>query len=188
MKKYFLLGVIVLFAFFCKINLAKADCCINPMNGYCAEPDSSNNCELPYILAPIIVSCAEMDSIDNSYCPNLPVSNASTQPTSAPTNTTTSYGPYKLLEGIPGFFDAGETVSFPDYIMAIYKFGLWTIGLCAMIMIMIGGYMYLTSAGNTASTGKAKEVITDAIIGLILALISFLLLYIINPDLIRLNF
>jgi hypothetical protein len=52
---------------------------------------------------------------------------------------------------------------------------------------MVGGYMYITSAGNSASTGKAKETITDAIIGLLLALTSWLLLYTINPDLVILN-
>jgi hypothetical protein len=52
-----------------------------------------------------------------------------------------------------------------------------------MFMIMVGGYMYMTSAGNSASTGKAKGIITDALIGLILALCSWILLNTINPDL-----
>jgi hypothetical protein len=92
---------------------------------------------------------------------------------------------YAPMENIPGF----EGVStLPEYLMAIYKFGIWTIGLAAMLMIMIGGYMYIMSAGNTASVGKAKGVITDAIFGLILALTSYLLLYTINPELVALNF
>lgn len=94
---------------------------------------------------------------------------------------------YTLMEGIPGFAEAGESVDFPTYIMYIYKFGLWTIGVCAMLMIIIGGYMYLTSAGNTSETGKAKGIITDAIVGLILALVSYLILYTINPDLVKFN-
>ncbi|KKP79587.1 MAG: hypothetical protein UR78_C0011G0001, partial [Candidatus Moranbacteria bacterium GW2011_GWF2_35_39] len=49
----------------------------------------------------------------------------------------------------------------------------------------IGGYMYLTSAGNTAQTGKAKGVIFDAIAGLALALVSYVLLWTINPDLVK---
>jgi len=95
---------------------------------------------------------------------------------------------YRLLEGIPGFANKGDSISFPHYILIIYRFGIWTIGLCAMFMIMIGGYMYLTAAGNTSSAGKAKEVITDAFIGLFLALVSYLLLYIINPNLVQINF
>jgi hypothetical protein len=91
---------------------------------------------------------------------------------------------YIPMEEIPGF---GRPADFPSYLMAIYKFGLWTIGIAALLMITIGGYMYLTSAGNNASMQKAKKVITDAIAGLILAMISYLILYLINPDLIKIK-
>ena len=87
---------------------------------------------------------------------------------------------YTPMEQIPGFATSGE---FCSYISAVYKFGIWAVGISAMLMIIIGGYMYMMSAGNTASTGKAKGVITDAIVGLILALTSYLLLYTINPNL-----
>lgn len=89
---------------------------------------------------------------------------------------------YVPMEEIPGF---GRPSDFPGYISAVYKFGLWTVGISALLMIVIGGYMYLTSAGNTSQTGKAKEVITDSIVAIILALVSWLLLYTINPDLVK---
>jgi len=93
---------------------------------------------------------------------------------------------YKPMEMIPGF--ESETIgNFYTYIGAVYKFGLWTVGICAMFMIGIGGYMYLISAGNSSSVTKAKGVIVDAIAGLILALLSYLLLYEINPNLVRLG-
>lgn len=91
---------------------------------------------------------------------------------------------YTPMEEIPGF---GRPTDFVSYIMAIYKFGLWTIGIAALLMITIGGFMYLTSAGNTSQTGKAKGIIYDAIAGIILALSSWLLLYVINPDLVRIQ-
>lgn len=93
---------------------------------------------------------------------------------------------YRPMEMIPGF-ESETTGDFYVYIGAVYKFGLWTVGICAMFMIGIGGYMYLISAGNNASTGKAKGVIADAIAGLILALVSYLILYEINPNLVRLD-
>jgi hypothetical protein len=89
---------------------------------------------------------------------------------------------YTPMENIPGF---GSASDFPTYITNVYKFGVWTIGICAMLMIMIGGFMYLTSAGNNAAMGKAKVIITDALIGLILALASYVILYEINPELIK---
>ncbi len=97
-------------------------------------------------------------------------------------NSSSIPGKYTPMEEIPGF---GKLEDFPAYLMAIYKFGLWAIGTSAMFMIMIGGYMYLTSAGNNSQTGKAKGIITDAIAGLILALVSYVLLYTINPELVQ---
>ncbi len=87
---------------------------------------------------------------------------------------------YVPMEEIPGF---GKPESYELYILAIYKFGLWTVGISAVLMISIGAFMYITSAGNTSSTGKAKEIIFDAIAGVILALTSYVLLYTINPNL-----
>jgi hypothetical protein len=57
------------------------------------------------------------------------------------------------------------------------------VGICALFMITVGGYMYITSAGNNATMGKAKSIITDAIIGLVLALLAYLIFYTINPNL-----
>jgi hypothetical protein len=91
---------------------------------------------------------------------------------------------YQPLELIPG---ATNATTFPDYVKAIYKFGLWTVGLAALLMLSVGGFLYVTSAGNTSSIGKAKEIIWDSIIGIVLALTAWLILYIINPDLVNVN-
>ncbi len=87
---------------------------------------------------------------------------------------------YVLLEPIPG---TSSNADMPSYISGIYKFALWSVGIAAMFMITIGGVMYLTSAGNTSAMGNAKGVITDAIIGLVLAISAWFLLNFINPDL-----
>ena len=92
---------------------------------------------------------------------------------------------YTPMEAIPGF---GKPTDLPGYIGAVYRFGLWTIGIAALLMIVIGGYMYLTSAGNTSQIGKAKDFIRDAIIGIALAMVSYLLLYTINPELVKMPF
>jgi len=89
---------------------------------------------------------------------------------------------YTPMEKIPGSTSISD---FPSYVKAIYKFGIWTIGIAALLMIMIGGFMYMTSAGNNATMGKAKGYITDALIGLVMAMTAYLLLYTINPDLVN---
>jgi len=92
---------------------------------------------------------------------------------------------YRTMEQIPGTPGAGINADWCVYLSYIYKFGLWSVGIATLLMIIIGGFMYTTSAGNNTSMEKAKGVITDAIAGLLLALASWLLLNTINPDLLR---
>jgi len=94
---------------------------------------------------------------------------------------------YTPLEKIPGFETETASGDFYTYIQAVYKFGIWAVGIAALLMITIGGYMYIVSAGNNSSMEKAKGVITDAVIGLVLALTAYLLLYVINPDLVKIK-
>jgi hypothetical protein len=90
---------------------------------------------------------------------------------------------YAPMEKIPGFEYSTGTGQFKSLVENIYKFGIWTVGIAALLMITIGGFMYMTSAGNTAKAGSAKGIIADAIYGLIVALFAWLLLFVINPDL-----
>jgi hypothetical protein len=97
---------------------------------------------------------------------------------------------YTPMEKIPGMTTTTEydtNADFATFISNVYKFGIWVVGICALIMIVIGGYMYAASGGNNASMEKAKGFITDAIVGLILALLAYLILYIINPELVRIK-
>jgi hypothetical protein len=93
---------------------------------------------------------------------------------------------YPLLEKIPG--TANLTANdLPGYISAIYKVALVVVTLSAVLMLSIGGFMYLTSAGNTSSISTAKSIIYDSLIGLVIALCAWLILYIINPDLVEIT-
>jgi len=91
---------------------------------------------------------------------------------------------YAPMETLPGF---AKTADFAVFISNLYKFGIWTVGICALIMIVIGGYMYAASGGNNASMEKAKGFITDALVGLVLALLAYLILYIIDPELVKIK-
>jgi len=46
-------------------------------------------------------------------------------------------------------------------------------GIVAVLMVVIGGYTYVTSQGNPESTAKAKNTIIYASIGLALCMLSF---------------
>ncbi len=106
--------------------------------------------------------------------------------------TTTSSGvPFVFNPNvpIPGLFD--EKGGYPidesllvKYLSAFYVYFIGVIGILAVVMIMYGGYHYIVSLGNPTRMNQGKEIISSAIIGLVLALTSFLLLSTINPALI----
>lgn len=69
-----------------------------------------------------------------------------------------------------------------EYITAGYKLALSLSLLIAIIMIMIGGVQYVL-ASNSGNVSAAKTRITNALIGFILLLCVYLILYLVNPRL-----
>ncbi|MFA9262324.1 MAG: pilin [Undibacterium sp.] len=97
-------------------------------------------------------------------------------------------GTYQLLEKIPGStFDPTKSGKLNVYLQDIYNFAFWAVGIAVVFMLTIGGFLYLTSAGNTSRLGTAKTIIFDAFLGLILALVAWMFLNLINPELVKMN-
>ena len=90
---------------------------------------------------------------------------------------------YQLLEPFPGFFDSEASPTLPEMILAIYQFGIWTVGIAGLFMLTVGGFWYMTSAGNNATAETAKKIIADSLLGIVAALSAYLIMYVINPDL-----
>ena len=57
----------------------------------------------------------------------------------------------------------------------------------AMLRIGFAGYLYMGSADMWSSKTRAKEVFQDAIIGLLILLAIYMILYQINPDILELK-
>jgi hypothetical protein len=74
-----------------------------------------------------------------------------------------------------------------QYVEAIYQYGIGLAAILATVMIMVGGFLWLTSAGSPDRVSKAKEFITSALTGLVLALFSYMILYTVNPQLVNLR-
>lgn len=72
-----------------------------------------------------------------------------------------------------------------QYLSTIYNFGVSIAGILAVVMIMYGGFRWLTAMGSSGTITKAKETIVAAIVGLVLLLCSYLLLYTINPNFVK---
>ncbi len=58
---------------------------------------------------------------------------------------------------------------------------LLLVGIVAVLFLIIGGFQYITSAGNPETVNKAKSTIIYAILGLIITLLSWVIVtFIIN--------
>lgn len=80
-----------------------------------------------------------------------------------------------------------ESVTVPwlaQYIAGAYAFLISIAGLVASVMMIVGGFQYVTSAGDKSRIGAAKTRIVNALIGMVLAFGSYALLYTINPSLV----
>lgn len=86
-----------------------------------------------------------------------------------------------------GSYEDGKMTSdlLPRYITAIYNYGLAVAGILAAIMLMGGGFLWLSSGGNDSRVSKAKELITGSLGGLVLLLSSWTILNTINPQLLK---
>jgi len=73
-----------------------------------------------------------------------------------------------------------------DYVNGIFKIGIALAGALAVIMFVIGGITYMVSA-VVGQKQAAKDMMLNAILGLLLALGSYALLYTINTSLIKFN-
>jgi ABC-type Fe3+ transport system permease subunit len=67
-----------------------------------------------------------------------------------------------------------STIEGPGGLLAqIVNILLFAVGIISVIMIIIGGIRYATSAGNEKATQGAKDTILYAIIGLVISVLAF---------------
>jgi len=92
-------------------------------------------------------------------------------------------GGYTPIVSVPGLNAGG---SLPDYLNALFKFAIIGGGILAIMYIIVGGFEYMVSGAREAKK-DGKEHIQNAIIGLLLLLLSYLILFVINPDILRLD-
>lgn len=74
------------------------------------------------------------------------------------------------------------------YIYAIYNYLLGIGGVLAAVALMIGGVIWLVSAGNASRVSQAKSWITGSVTGIFILLTSYVLLYQINPELVGMKY
>ncbi len=133
--------------------------------------------------------------------PNSPAGNdATNQPQGTGANPTTlndtnSQGSgnikndYTLLAPLDGLevFDTAQKCAFTEYMNKIIKLFIGICAVLAMVMIVIGGIGYMTSE-LVSSKENGKTQMTQAVLGLLIALGAWLILNEINPNLLNLCF
>ena len=62
-----------------------------------------------------------------------------------------------------------------DAAVNIVRYLLTFLGIIAVIVILYGGFVWLTAGGNEDKVGKAKKLIVAGIIGLIVVLAAFVI-------------
>lgn len=83
--------------------------------------------------------------------------------------------------------DGGKYLYIPffgEYIASIYKYGVIITSILAVVMIINAGFSWVISGGEQEKINHSKKRIIQAIVGLFLAVSSYTMLYMINPNLV----
>ena len=80
-----------------------------------------------------------------------------------------------------------QSGSMSDFINGIFKFVISVGAIVAVLRIAYAGYLYMGSADMWSSKAEAKHILADVTLGLLLLLSIYLILYQINPDILRLD-
>lgn len=97
----------------------------------------------------------------------------------------TVYAQYVPLAPLPGVGVGGGATTLSNYLESIFKIGIGLAGVFAVLMIIIAGIEYIGGAASPSARSDARKRITNALLGLILALGAWLILNTINPALLN---
>jgi len=90
---------------------------------------------------------------------------------------------YTVLAPLPG---VEKTTTLETYIPAIFKLAIGLSAVAAILMIVIGGFQYISSDAIMKKL-EGKERIKNAVFGLVLVISAWLILNTINPNLLNIN-
>ncbi len=74
-----------------------------------------------------------------------------------------------------------------QYLSGLYIYAVYATAVLAAIVIMIGGFLWLTAGGNANQVSSARNYISGAVLGFALMLGSYTILRLVNPDLVVFN-
>jgi TRAP-type C4-dicarboxylate transport system permease small subunit len=83
----------------------------------------------------------------------------------------------KYLEVTARAAGFGEPKTLPEIIGAVIAAFLSLLGVIFLILIIYGGFLWMTSGGNEQKVLKAKKTLTRAVIGLIIIVSAYSITY-----------
>jgi|GEM_PF-2807226 len=81
------------------------------------------------------------------------------------------------------FAGLAKTSNIALYLVTLFNWGIPVVAILAVTMIAWGGVKWLTAGGDSGRVTSAKTTISNAVVGLILAFATYLILSTINPAL-----
>ena len=79
-----------------------------------------------------------------------------------------------------------QVLNVGDFIDTFYRYLVIAAFIAAIVVIIVGGFQYVLSAGGFGDTKKAKDRIKNGVIGFVLLLLISLILQTVNPQLTKL--
>lgn len=91
------------------------------------------------------------------------------------------------LNAIGSAFPGGvkQNYSIRDIARTVIEWALYLAAIIAVIFIIIGGFMYITSAGNEGQAGKGRTTLVNALIGLAIIILSYLIVQVVYNFLVQ---
>ncbi|MBI5530691.1 MAG: hypothetical protein HY918_04295 [Candidatus Doudnabacteria bacterium] len=83
------------------------------------------------------------------------------------------------LQGLFGYGGLNSSQSLPELIANVIRLMLLFAGAIAVVFVIIGGYQYLTSAGNEETAEKGRKTLTNAIIGVVIIILAYVIINVI---------
>lgn len=65
------------------------------------------------------------------------------------------------------YYQGSQEQDLPSAIMSVVNYALIFVGVLALAFLVYGGFLYITSHGDSGQVTKAKDTIINAIIGIV---------------------
>lgn len=80
------------------------------------------------------------------------------------------------LNSVQGYFPGTRFQSVLQFLAFVINILLVLAGAVAVLFIVIGGFQYIMSAGNAETATKGKKAVINAVIGIIIIILSYMVI------------